>query len=209
VVALGADFFVTSAYKWSGPHIAACVADPARWEQLRPDKLVPSPDTVPERFEFGTLCFELLAGVTGAVDHLAALAGLAGAPDAGGPAAGVPGARRGQLLASMTKVAQYEEQLLTQLVEGLAAIPTITMCPAPTDRCPTVSFRVGDQDPADIARRLGDEGICVFAGDHYAVEYFETVGLRDTGGAVRASIYHYTTADDVARLLESVRRCVR
>ena len=73
--ALGADFYVTSAYKWSGPHIAACVADPQRWEGLRPEKLMPSPDVVPDRFEHGTLSFELLAGVTGAVDHLADLAG--------------------------------------------------------------------------------------------------------------------------------------
>jgi selenocysteine lyase/cysteine desulfurase len=51
VAALGADFYVTSAYKWSGPHIAACVAAPSLWESLRPEKLMPAPDTVPERFE--------------------------------------------------------------------------------------------------------------------------------------------------------------
>jgi len=54
VAALGADFYATSAYKWSGPHIGAVIADPALLEPLRPDKLDPAPDTVPDRFEWGT-----------------------------------------------------------------------------------------------------------------------------------------------------------
>jgi selenocysteine lyase/cysteine desulfurase len=54
---------------------------------------------------------------------------------------------------------------------------------------------------------LGDEGICVFAGDYYASEYFQSIGLRETGGAVRASIYHYLTLDEVGRLLDAVKRC--
>jgi cysteine desulfurase family protein (TIGR01976 family) len=192
VAALGADFYVTSAYKWSGPHIASCVASPALWESLRPEKLVPSPDSVPDRFEFGTLSFELLAGVTGAVEHLADLV------------PGVEGTRRARVLASMGAARAYEEELFAALMDGLAAIDTVTMCPAPADRCPTVAFRVGAEHPAATAERLGEAGICVFAGDYYAREYFETAGLLETGGAVRASIYHYTTAEEVDRLLAAV-----
>ncbi len=192
---LGADFYVSSAYKWSGPHLAGCAAAPSVWETMWPEKLVPSPDTVPERFEFGTLSFELLAGITGAVEHLA---GLAGEHD---------GTRRARVLASMAAARGYEEELFAQLVGGLAAIDGVTVCPAPADRCPTVAFRVAGQHPARTADLLGDEGICVFSGDYYAAEYFERVGLRATGGAVRASVYHYTTADEVARLLDAIKRC--
>src|SRR6185369_7311883 len=103
VRALGADFYVTSAYKWSGPHIAACVADPGLWERFRPDKLVPSPDDVPERYEHGTQSFELLAGVTGAVEHLA---GLVDAPATD---------RRGGVLASMAAARAYEHELFAML----------------------------------------------------------------------------------------------
>src|SRR5579864_3986906 len=73
VAALGADFYATSAYKWSGPHIGAVVADPALLDKLHPDKLEPAPGTVPDRFERGTLAFADLTGVTAAVDHLAGL----------------------------------------------------------------------------------------------------------------------------------------
>jgi cysteine desulfurase family protein (TIGR01976 family) len=194
---LGADFYVTSAYKWSGPHIAACVADPALWESMRPDKLVPSPDVVPERFEHGTQSFELLAGVTGAVDHLATLLN----DDAAEPE------RRTRLLESMRAAKAYEHELFGALKTGLADIPGVWTCPAPDGGCPTVAFRVGDQHPARTAEILGDEGICVFAGDYYAYEYFHTMGIRDSGGAVRASIYHYTSADEVARMIDAVKRC--
>jgi cysteine desulfurase family protein (TIGR01976 family) len=192
VAALGADFYVTSAYKWSGPHIAACIAAPAVWSDLWPDKLVPSPDSVPERFEFGTLSFELLAGVTGAVEHLASL--------------GVGDSRRARVADFLGQARAYEELLFGRLVSGLGGVGGVALRPAPADRCPTVAFRVDGQHPDETARRLGDEGICVFSGDYYAASYFEACGLRATGGAVRASIYHYTTSAEIDRLLEAVRR---
>jgi cysteine desulfurase family protein (TIGR01976 family) len=194
VAALGADFYVTSAYKWSGPHYAAVVAAPGTWEPLNPVKLVPSPAQAPDRFEYGTLSFELLAGVTAAVDYLAGLA----------PAGETT--RRAKLVASMTAVAAYEKELAAKLAAGLAGIEGVTLVPAPADRCPTLAFRVAGQSPAETARILGDQGICVSNGDYYAVEFFTATGLRDSGGAVRASIYHYTTAAEVDRLLRALRK---
>jgi cysteine desulfurase family protein (TIGR01976 family) len=193
VAALGADFYVTSAYKWSGPHYAAVVAAPQIWEPLHPVKLVPSPAQAPDRFEYGTLSFELLAGITAAVDYLAALAGR-------------NGTRRQSLVESMTAVAAYEKALAAKLAAGLAGIDGVTVVPAPADRCPTLAFRVAGQSPAETARILGDQGICVSNGDYYAVEFFTATGLRDSGGAVRASIYHYNTADEVDRLLEALQK---
>src|SRR5580693_9522739 len=73
VRSIGADFYATSAYKWSGPHIGTVVADPALLETLSPDKLAPAPKGVPGRFERGTPGFADLAGVAAAVDHLASL----------------------------------------------------------------------------------------------------------------------------------------
>jgi cysteine desulfurase family protein (TIGR01976 family) len=192
VEALGADFYVTSAYKWSGPHIAACVAAPAAWAPLAPDKLMPSPDAVPDRFEWGTLSFELLAGVTAAVDHLAGL----------DPAA--EGSRRSRVLASQAAAHAHTGALFAALMDGLRAIDGVRALPAPAGGCPTVSFRLDAEPPEATATALGDQRICVFAGDYYAYEYFRAMGLRDTGGAVRASLYHYNTADEVSRLLNAV-----
>src|SRR5215472_16789540 len=124
VAALGADFYATSAYKWSGPHIGAVIADPALLERLRPDKLASSPDTVPERFEQGTPAYADLAGVTAAVEHLASL----------DPAAA--GTRRQRVLASMTAAHQYEQGLAARMLGGLAAMRGVTLygsaCSGPT-----------------------------------------------------------------------------
>jgi cysteine desulfurase family protein (TIGR01976 family) len=194
VAALGADFYVTSAYKWSGPHLAACAADPQLWERLEPQKLKPASDVVPERFEFGTPSFASLASITAAVDHLASLDDAA------------TGTRRERVTRSMAAVRAYESDLFAKLVSGLAAVPGISFVPAPSpaDRCPTVAFRIEGEDPGKTAARLGDAGVCVYSGDYYAYEFFSALGLRDSGGAVRASIYHYTTERDVARLLAAL-----
>jgi cysteine desulfurase family protein (TIGR01976 family) len=189
VAALGADYYVTSAYKWSGPHLAACVAAPSRWEETGMLKLVPSPDAVPDRFELGTPSFELLAGVEAAVDFLATLDDTA------------TGSRRERILASMAAAHAYELELFDRLLDGLRSVRVL---PAPAGGCPTVSFRVEGQHPARTAELLGDRKICVFAGDYYAAEYFTAMGLRESGGGVRAGIYHYTTADDVDRLVAAV-----
>ncbi|MGH3280880.1 MAG: aminotransferase class V-fold PLP-dependent enzyme, partial [Trebonia sp.] len=117
VAALGADFYTTSAYKWSGPHLAALAADPGRLETVWPDKLAPSSNAVPWRFERGTLPFADLAGVTAAVEHLAALA--PGAVFASGtvPAPGAPPAsRRERITASMAAVEAYEAALFARLL---------------------------------------------------------------------------------------------
>jgi cysteine desulfurase family protein (TIGR01976 family) len=196
VRALGADFYVTSAYKWSGPHIATCVADPGLWESLRPDKLNPSPNEVPERFELGTPSFELLAGVTAAVDHLSTLDGAA------------TGSRRSRVLASMASAHAYQMEVFSLLLDGLRALPSVRVLPAPSGRCPTVSFLVGDAHAGHTALALGDQGVCVFAGDYYAWEYFEAMGLHPRGGAVRASVYHYNTAEEVSRLLKALEELV-
>ncbi|WP_027345753.1 cysteine desulfurase-like protein [Hamadaea tsunoensis] len=194
---LGADFYVTSAYKWSGPHIAACVAAPELWASLRPEKLNPSSDASPDRFEHGTPSFELLAGVTAAVEHLASL----------DPAA--TGTRRERLLGSLAAAQAYEMALFEKLVAGLAAIDGVTMLPAPADRAPTVAFRIDGQHPTATSEALGEQGICAFAGDYYAFEYFTAMGLRDSGGAVRASVYHYTGEGDVDRLVTALQGLAR
>lgn len=194
LAALGADFLVTSAYKWSGPHLAAMAADPARWAQLRPAKLLPSADTVPDRFEYGTPSFPLLAGVAAAVDHLATLD-----PEA-------TGGRRERVRAGLTAAQAHEEVVFARLLAGLADHPAVTVYGSPARRCPTVSFRVAGSSPAQTAAALGAAGLCLSSGDYYAYEYFQAMGLRDSGGAVRASVYHYNTVGEVDRLLAELDR---
>ncbi len=192
VRALGADFYATSAYKWSGPHVGAVIADPALLESIRPDKLVPSPDTVPERFEQGTPPFADLAGVTAAVEHLAALGDAAS------------GTRRERLLAAMTAAQEHEDRLAGLLLGGLAAMPHVTTYGQARHRTATAYFNVAGRTPRQVAEHLAARRINVWNGHNYAWELTGVLGIRDAGSAVRAGLVHYNDADDVDRLLAAV-----
>lgn len=189
--ALGADFYATSAYKWSGPHIGAVVADPALLETVRPDKLASSADTVPERFEWGTAAFADLAGVTAAVDHLAAM---------------VPGTgtRRERLLASMAAAEAHELELFGHLLAGLESMPKVTLYGKPARRTATAYFTVAGKTPREVAERLAAARVNVWNGHNYAWELTAALGIRDTGSAVRAGLVHYNDRSDVDRLLEAL-----
>ena len=194
VAALGADFYTTSAYKWSGPHLAALAADPALLETVWPDKLAPSSNAVPWRFERGTLPFADLAGVTAAVGHLAALA-----PGAVHAAA----SRRERILASMAAVEAYEAALFARLAGGLAELEQVTLYGKAARRAPTAFFSVAGVAPRAVAEHLAARGVNVWDGDNYAYELCTALGL-EPDGAVRAGLVHYNDASDVDRLLEGV-----
>ena len=193
IAALGADFYATSAYKWSGPHVAAVVADPALLETVWPDKLAPSSNAVPWRFERGTLPFADLAGVTAAVDHLAGLGDL-----------GAAGAtRRERILASMAAVEAHEAALFARLLDGIAKLGDVTVYGKAARRAPTAFFNVGAVDPEAVAEHLSSRDVNVWHGDNYAYELCQVLGLQSEG-AVRAGIVHYNDDSDVDRLLAGV-----
>jgi cysteine desulfurase family protein (TIGR01976 family) len=191
--ALGADFYACSPYKFLGPHLGMLAASPALLETLHPDKLRPATDDVPERFELGTLPYELLAGVTAAIDVLADL---------------VPGnegelTRRERLVRSMTAVDEYERTLHQRLRAGLDAIPGVHLYGHAPDRTPTELFSVDGVESADVYRALAERGVNAPAGSFYAIEASEWIGLGSRG-AVRAGLAPYTNDEDVNRLLDGV-----
>ncbi|MGJ6963346.1 cysteine desulfurase-like protein [Streptosporangium sp. G11] len=188
---LGADFYACSPYKFLGPHLGVLAADPGLLETVHPDKLLPSSDAVPERFELGTLPYELLAGTTAAVDFLAAL---------------VPGegTRRERLTSSMTALEGHERVMLDRLDAGLAEITGVTLYGATSrSRTPTTLFSVDHVRPADAYRFLAERGVNAPASSFYALECSRRLGLGDTG-ALRAGIAPYTDESDVDRLLKGV-----
>jgi cysteine desulfurase family protein (TIGR01976 family) len=188
VPASGADFWVCSPYKFLGPHLGVLGASPALLETLHPAKLVPASDTVPERFELGTLPYELLAGTTAAVDFLADLA----LTDPSRP-------RRERLVASFAALEAHEDALLTALEARLRAIPGLTAYSNAQRRTPTVLVTVEGHDPQDLRTALAERGVNAPAGSFYAWECSHHLGLGASGG-LRMGLAPYTNADDVDRL---------
>lgn len=192
VTALGADFYATSAYKWSGPHVGALVADPALLDTLRPDKLASSSDEVPHRFETGTAPFADLAGVTAAVDHLAGLDPTA------------TGGRRDRLVASMAAVADYERDLFAVLLGGLESMPGVTSYGRAARRTATAYFTVAGHSPGQVAEHLAAARVNVWNGHNYAWELTGALGIRDSGSAVRVGLVHYNDRTEVDRFLDAL-----
>ncbi|NEC71354.1 cysteine desulfurase-like protein [Streptomyces rochei] len=191
LAALGADTLVCSPYKFLGPHLGVLAARPEFLETLRPDKLLPSSDAVPERFELGTLPYELLAGARAAVDFLAGLE-----PQA-------RGSRRDRLAASFAALEAHEEALRERIERGLADLGGITVYSRAARRTPTLLFTVAGLSPAEVYGRLAERGVDAPAGSFYALEASRRLGLGDEG-AVRVGLAPYTDANDVDRLLTAL-----
>jgi cysteine desulfurase family protein (TIGR01976 family) len=177
VESLGCDALACSAYKWFGPHIGVLWARPELLGELSPDKLRPSPDTVPERWELGTLPFESLVGVRAAADFVARL--------------------------DREELRAHEDRLLAQMVEGLGALVGVTVHGAARDRTATVMFTVAGQSSHDVAAHLARAEVAVWHGNYYALELSRWLGL-EPDGALRAGVVAYNDSDEVDRLLEAV-----
>jgi cysteine desulfurase family protein (TIGR01976 family) len=196
VAALGADFFVCSPYKFFGPHCAALVAAPSLLESLHPDKLLPSTNAVPERFELGTLPYEIMAGVTAAVDFIADAA----------PAAGT---RRERLTAAFALFHGHDGVLRDRIEDGLRGIgDRVILHSRAAHRTPTLFFTFADRAPADAARFLADRGVLAPWGSFYAYEPFRALGVRGDGG-MRVGLAPYNDAGDVDRLLAGLAEFLR
>jgi cysteine desulfurase family protein (TIGR01976 family) len=216
---LDADFYACSPYKFFGPHLGVLAADPLLWDTVQPDKLLPATNAVPERFEHGTLPYELLAGTTAAVDFIAELLPAEAvrplpsgrhadetARSDGDNAARV--SRRERVLGSMAAVEEYEDGLLKRLLDGLQSVPSLRLHGSPGGRTPTVLFTVDGRTPQEVYEFLASRDVNAPAGSFYAIEASRWMGLGEAG-AVRAGLAPYTNDDDVDRLVAGVRELTR
>ncbi|WP_376788469.1 cysteine desulfurase-like protein [Thermoflexus sp.] len=202
---LDCDFLVCSAYKFFGPHVGVLYGRKDRLMAIRPYKVRPAPDHPPEAFETGTQNHEGLAGLIAAIEYLADIGCRFGSP--------ADPSRRAAIRAAMEKIREHERALCTRLLEGLEEIPNLTIYGIRTmarwaERVPTVSFRVRNRHPREIAEALGQEGIYVWDGNFYALGVTERLGVEGQGGLVRVGALHYNTLEEIDRFLEALRRII-
>jgi cysteine desulfurase family protein (TIGR01976 family) len=202
VRALDTDFLVCSAYKWFGPHLGALYGKAAAFDALPAFKVRPASD----RFETGTAAFESIAGTLAATEYLGDVGRTNGSPN--------DGSRRELLVAGMTAIVDYERVLVRRLLDGLEAIPGVTIhgIVDPTraaDRVPTVSISIDGVTPRAAAESMGRDGIFVWDGDFYATGLIERLGKAERGGVLRIGLVHYNTAEEVDRALDAVEHVAR
>jgi cysteine desulfurase family protein (TIGR01976 family) len=194
VEALGVDLLACSPYKFFGPHLGVMFGTRRILEELRPYKVRPSRNSVPDRWETGTLPHESLAGLIAAIDYIAELSGPG------------DGERRSSVLAGMQAIRGHEAALSQRFLSELREIDGIRLYGIADqgradERTPTFAIRLGDEPPVQTAGRLAERGIFVWDGDYYALEVMERLGLQSSGGAVRIGFCHYNTVGEVDHVL--------
>ena len=199
VQALGADFVVSSAYKWFGPHMAALWGRKEVLQETFAYKLRPVGDDLPHKFETGTLSHEGMAGCLGAIEYLESL--------------GSGDTRVARLRSAWARVTDYERALTQNLIAGLRPIKGLTIRGITSDnamhrRVPTVSFTVDGVDPAKLAQHFASENIFVWSGHNYALEPIHAMGLMDKGGVLRVGLAHYNTQSEVHSFISSLQRAL-
>jgi cysteine desulfurase family protein (TIGR01976 family) len=227
VRALDCDFLACSPYKFFGPHMGCMYGKREHLLRLRPYKVRPAPETLPDRWESGTQTHECIAGVAAAIDYLAAL----GRHSLGSPSFTLPRASRGSginlceeqgasasaeelsrreaILAAYGTIRQHEMTLAARLIKGLLHLPGLRFFgisdPARfARRVPTVAVRFTNHTPLQAATFLGERGIFTWDGNYYAVNLTERLGVERDGGLLRIGIVHYNKQEEVDRLLSAL-----
>lgn len=232
VAALDCDFLACSTYKFFGPHMGVLFGKREHLQRLRPYKVRPLTDAVPNRWEWGTLNHECIAGITACVDYIADLGHRAltnvdtSAEHVGTAALGRPSsearplptsARRAAIVAAFEAIHHYEHGLMARLIAGLSQIPNLKLYgitdPARfAERCPTFAVRVvnqtADQTPLALTTKLGDRGFFTWDGNYYALNLTERLDVEKSGGFLRIGFVHYNTVEEVDRLLGTLKEIV-
>jgi selenocysteine lyase/cysteine desulfurase len=183
----------TSLWMWThSVQIFTCV----HRTSFLPDKLLPATNVVPERFEFGTLPYEMMAGATAAVDFIAGIA-------PGGAAT-----RRERLRASFGAIHSHETRLRKRIEAAVAELGEwYEMHSRAADRTPTLLATVAGGRAAEASRFLATRDVQAPAGSFYAYEAFLHLGAADTHG-LRMGLAPYNDDTDVDRLIDALRTFV-
>lgn len=199
VEALDCDFLACSPYKFFGPHLGATWGRRELWQRLEAYKVRPAPiDPPAHRLETGTPSFEAMAGVVGLAEYLAGLGERLGAAP--------HSTRRDKLLIAMAGCADYERELGQYLLDGLGRMNSVRLYGPPTmeGRVPTFAFTLEGHHPDAVAAHLAERNIFAWSGHFYAVEVIAALGLESAGGLVRIGLCHYSTREEIDRLLAAL-----
>lgn len=196
VQAINCDFLISSSYKYFGPHTGILYGKYELLDNLMAYKVRPAPAKPAGKWETGTQSFESLAGVTAAVDYLAAIRGEAGS-------------RRERLVQAMQHIKTYEMSLSQRFLVGATQVSGlrvygITDVERLAERTPTFAVSLEGMSAEAVATRLGEQGIFVWHGHYYAVAVMERLGVLEQGGLVRIGFVHYNTMAEVDRVIAAL-----
>jgi cysteine desulfurase family protein (TIGR01976 family) len=220
VADLDCDFLACSTYKFFGPHMGVLFGKREHLQRLRPYKVRPNTNAIPNCWEWGTLNHECIAGIAACVEYLADFGRHHGTRGDGRPARastearqGATTTRRAAIEAAYEAIHEHELGLLKRIMAGLQEIPGLKIYgitdPARFhERCATLAVRIAKHTPLELATQLGDRGIFTWDGNYYALNLTEHLDVEKAGGFLRIGLVHYNTIEEVDRLLAALGEIV-
>jgi cysteine desulfurase family protein (TIGR01976 family) len=201
---LDCDFLACSTYKFFGPHMAVLYGKREHLKRLRPYKLRPNTDNIPNCWEWGTLNHECIAGIKACVDYW---------EDLGRHAKPTVTTRRAAILAAHEAVHVHERKMIEKMISGLLAIPGLKLYGVSDprrfeERCATFAVRIEGHTPLELATKLGERGFFTWDGNYYAINVTEQLDVERLGGFLRIGVVHYNTMEEVEQLLAALREIV-
>jgi cysteine desulfurase family protein (TIGR01976 family) len=195
------DYLVCSGYKNFSPHMGFLWGRFDLLEKLPTFKEDFIPDVPPHKIEVGTFTYENAVGMGAAVDYLGSL---------GRDFADVPvDDLRADLIAGMTAIRAYETTLSREMLKVLKSHDAIIYGVADegriAERVPTFCFNLPGRRPADVAQTMADAGIMIRDGHMFAPRLMARLGLSMDSGALRATLVHYNSVEEIARFDDVLR----
>ena len=197
VQAFECDYLVCSGYKIFGPHMGFLWGRRELLEKLPTFREDFIPDEPPGKIEAGTFVYENVAGMDAAVRYLESL----GRSIAGNAGMAKSESRRSALQRAFHAIRVYEESLSLEMLRVLNQSGALIYGLADENhvgqRVPTLCFNLPNAPPARITEELTKQNIFVRDGHMYSPRLMLRLGLAKESGAVRASLVHYNTVQEV------------
>jgi cysteine desulfurase family protein (TIGR01976 family) len=202
---LDCDYLVCSGYKIFAPHMGFLYGKRRALEALPTFREDFIPDKIPLKIEVGTFVYENVAGMDAAISYLKELGTRV--------STGVDVSPRGLLQRAMEAVRVYEAALSIELLRRLSELDGVIVYGhrEPADirlRVPTVCFNLRGITPAAVAAQCAENNIGVRDGNMYSPRLLERLGIPPATGAVRASLVHYNTLDEIDHFVNVLARMI-
>lgn len=196
------DYLVCSGYKIFAPHMGFLWGRRSALQGLPTFREDFIPNVPPFKIEVGTFVYENVAGMSAAIEYLADLGDPLRKDDSSH-------ALRTRLVRSMELIREYEATLSHALLEGLQGIKGVQIygvkdLSALHQRVPTVCFNFRNIPPATLAAKLAEKSIAVRDGHMYSPRLMKRLGISPESGAVRASLVHYNTREEIQGFLNAL-----
>ena len=202
---LDCDFLVCSTYKFFGPHMGVLFGKREHLKRFQPYKVRANSNDIPNRWEWGTLNHECIAGIAACIEYLA---------DLGRHGATAAISRRAAILAAFDAIHRHEHELMEKLIQGLQEIPGLKLYGISdpvrfNERCPTLAIRIAGHTPLQLATSLGDRGFFTWDGNYYALNLTERLDVEKDGGFLRIGLAHYNTPEEVDQLRVALQEIIQ